>query len=394
MRSAGKAVLGGLVVAVVAAGLVIVQEWRADPGLRNRVAEEEAPASAGQTVRLSWFYKPPGSDSLLDLPRYFETFILTRNDEVERDLLKNLGAGGPFLQYLRFDAIQDPGSCSAQPYRNQVADRVGDFCWISVQHPDWFLLDAGGRRIVHDGYVMMDPGHAGWRAFWLARVRQSQEESGWDGVFLDNVEASLAKRRERGALPVKYPDEAGYQAAIEGFLAYIYGTYFRPQGRPLQANVIALDESGSPEVWFRYLQFLDGVMEERFAVDWLSAYLHPVGWESQLARIERAQALGKQVTLVSQGNRNDLERQQFALASYLLVSGDYARFRYSHHTAYRELWLYQNYGLDLGRPLGPRYYAGRAWRRDFERGQVWVDPVSHQAEIVVDGPVLHAGGGW
>ena len=42
----------------------------------------------------------------------FQQFILTHNDEAARDTLRNQGAGGPMLQYLLLNEIQDPGSCS------------------------------------------------------------------------------------------------------------------------------------------------------------------------------------------------------------------------------------------------------------------------------------------
>lgn len=339
-------------------------------------------STGSPTARLAWFYKPPSGGDLTPLRQYFDTFVLTKNDEDVRETLKSQGVSGPFLQYLRFEAIMDPGSCTAQPWRNQVADRIGDFCEISEKHPDWFLLDTNGNRIVDNeggnNFYLMDPGHPGWRAFWLERARQSQEQLGWDGIFLDNVEASLSKRQRKGALPAQYPDDASYQAAINGFLAYIYSSYFQPQGRPLQANIISLKESS---VWFSYLQNLDGAMEEGWAVDWSSGYLSTGQWEEHLSRIEQTAAMNKQAVLVSQGSQNDTQRQVFAYVSYLLVAYDNASFRYTNSSSYRQAWIYSNYSVDLGTPLGPRYQDGNVWRRDFSGGFVTVDPVSHTATI-------------
>ncbi len=345
--------------------------------LRNQAS----PALAQPPVQLAWFYKPPRDGDLEPLRRHFDLFILTKTDEPVRDRLKVQGINGPFLQYLRFDVIHNPGSCQAQPRRNQVADRIGDYCWISQRHPDWFLLDENGQRMVAaDGDVLMDPGHPEWRAFWLARARASQEQLGWDGIFLDNVEASLAKRQQRDQLPAAYPTGAEYQAAIEDFLQYIYLNYFRPQQRLLFANIISLEDE---KVWFRYLRHLDGAMEEAFAVDWADGYLETGAWEQQLKRIERTQAMGKDIILVAQGESEaDADRQVFAFASYLLANTGRASFRYG--SDYHSAWLYDNYSLDLGRPLGPRYHEDGVWRRDFSRGQVQVDPAARTAEIVAD----------
>lgn len=343
------------------------------------------PSPTGQFVQLAWFYHPPDGTQMEVVRNKFNTFIFTKNDERERDLLREKGIKKPILQYLSLDVIIDPGSCTAQPWRNQVADRPGDYCYISEHHPEWFLLDEDGNRMFHKindemRSVMMDPGHPGWREFWLSRARESQEILGWEGVFLDNVEASLGKRQRRNALPAAYPTDRSYQAAIEGFLAYIYTDYFQPEGRPLYANIIDLYED---EVWFRYLRYLDGGMEEGWVVGWFDDPPKERDfWQEELQRAEKSQAQGKEVILVAQGKQDDYERQTFAYASYLLVSNGNASFRYTNAHHYHELWLYDNYDLDLGTPLGPRYQEGEIWRRDFTNGIVRLHFDSYSATIV------------
>lgn len=345
----------------------------------NAQSNEYDPAAALYNgIQLAWFYKPPADGNLNTIADHFDVFILTKNDEKVRDSLNSLGVTTPFLQYLRFDAIQDRGSCSKRPAGNQVAYEEGDFCWIDSRYPDWFLLDTAGRRIAKEDYYFMDPGSQGWRDFWLQRASLSQEMWGWDGVFLDNVEASLAKRESLGPLPAAYPDDVSYQQASESFLQYLYLTYFKPQGRPLYANIVALRE---PEVWLRYMQYLDGAMLEAFAVGWNEDYLSPEEWEEQMVMVEKTQSLGKSVILVAQGEQDDLQREQFALASYLLVNNGLASFRYAHYRDYNKTWLYDNYWLDLGKPLAPRYQQGKVWKRDFANGVVTVDPAGHTSSI-------------
>jgi hypothetical protein len=58
-----------------------------------------------------------------------------------------------------------------------------------------------------------------------------------------------------------------------------------------------------------------------------------------------------------------------------------AAFRYSTDDAYREVWQYNNYNVDLESPVGPRYRVGASWRRDFTNGYVMVDPAGHTATI-------------
>ena len=333
-------------------------------------------------IRLAWFYKPPENGQLDLVAQNFDFFILTYKDENERDNLKDKGVTSPFSQYLLFLTINDPGDCGENPIGNQVAYKAGDFCQISQEHPDWFLLDQNGNRIQGSGHnYYMDPGNEEFRQFWLERAREMQETYGWDSIFLDNVEASRAKIVDYGTTPAKYPDDQSYQDAVDGFLAYIRQNYFQPSGRLMYGNIVSVDDDAVRE---RYIKHLDGVMIESFATDWSDGYREHDDWEQQLELAESVLSQGKAVILVSQGDENDLDRQKFAFASYLLVADAHAVFRYANSDSYRKVWLYDDYKLDLGTPTGKRYESKGDWRRDFTNGYVTVNPQEHKAEIVVN----------
>jgi hypothetical protein len=334
-------------------------------------------------IKLAWFYKPPFNGLIDPLVKNFDIFILTHKDENERDRLQALGVDSPILQYLQLIEIDKPSSCDEEPNGNQVAYQANVFCEISVQHPDWFLLDQYGNRIQNqDGtYYYMDPGNPGYREFWLKNAREMQEQFGWDGVFIDNVEASLSKLHSQGIYPANYPDDLSYQNAIYDFLAYLRLNYFGSPGHPVFANIISKKDD---TVWLRYLQQLDGAMIEAFAVGWSSDYRTPKDWESQMELIEKALSQGKMLILVSQGTQTDTTRQQFAFASYLLVTNGNAAFRYTNYDNYRYAWLYNNYSVDLGSALSSRYRQGQSWRRDFTNGYVVVNPVMHNSLITIN----------
>jgi len=347
-------------------------------------ASSQAVLTSGGIINIAHFFKPPNMDAATAV-RNFNTIVLTNGDHVYRDQLIANGFASTIPQYFRSESIYDPGSCTSTPLNNTVAYNVGDFCFISQNHPDWFLLDQyGGRITVTSGgkYYRMDPANAGWREFFVTRVIESQQRYGWSAVFLDNVEGSLSKFY--GEKPAIYPDNASYQNAIQGFLQYLDVNYSQPYGRPVFGNIVARD---SDAVWFNYLQFLDGAMQERFAVGWNeTSYLSANQWNNDMSMMEQTQANGRYVILIAPGNQGDLNRQKFAFASYLLISNGKAAFRYSTDDAYREVWLYDNYKVDLGSPVGPRYLAGSVWKRDFTKGYVTVDPVNHTAVIAPSGP--------
>jgi putative glycosyl hydrolase-like family 15 (GHL15) protein len=337
------------------------------------------------TNRFAWFYKPPSDNAdLLMIAHQFQFFILSRGDEDDRNQLIALGAQRPILQYVRFDAIQDPHDCEARPRQNQVAFNAGDFCQISMIHPDWFLLNRDGQRIVRpygdQDYVMMDPGNPGWRQFFLERIELSQVDPNWDGVFLDNVEVTFSFRENSGQFPRAYPDEQSYQNAIQGFLQYLRNEYFHSNSRLLFANIVARKDEAD---FTKYLTWLDGAMHEGWAVDWPNRYRDPEIWEEQMQLAEQTQAMKRFIILVSQGTQSDTNLQQFAFASYLLINQGKAAFRYAASGQYNEAWLYSNYQLDLGTPIGQRYKSGDTWYRLYTNGMVAVNPVTHESEIKI-----------
>ena len=337
---------------------------------------------AGNIVRLAWFYKPPDPSQLDLVIKKTDFYILTHKDETARGEIKARGIKAPFSQYLLFSVINDPGDCTDEPNGNQVAFKAGDFCAISQSHPDWFLLDGDGNRIVsRKNTYYMDPGNEGFRAFWLQRARELQETYGWDSIFLDNVEASRVKMLDTNGSLAKYPDDASYQHAVEGFLAYIRQNYFQPRGKPMYANIVSVADEA---VWDSYLQYLDGAMVESFATDWSDGYRTQDEWNQQMDQAQHALSQGKTLILVAQGDEADQKLQNLAFASYLLIANGNAFFRYSNSDSYRELWLYENYNLDLGAPLGDRYKYKGGWRRDFAHGYVVVKPQSQEAEIVAN----------
>ncbi len=341
-------------------------------------------AGGSDPARLAWFYRPPGDGTRLETIRAtFSDYILTHRDEWYRDQLLEQGVPRErIFQYIAANEIHDPGSCTTRPWGNQYAFKPGDFCRIAREHPDWFLLDSDGRLICYNNwgarFCLMDPGHPGWQQFALERTHELNAGHGWWGVFLDNIDGSLQRA---GGRTRQYGDDSSYQAAVERYLTFLRSNYYAPLGRPLMGNLALRRDD---EIWYRYLQHFEGVMEEGCITTWQGGYLRPHQWEAQIDKLERTQALGKTVICVAQGRRDDRAHQRFAYASYLLAANGRAAFRYTSHESHGEFWNDDSYAQRLGAARGPRYRDGAGWRRDFERGSVFVDPVANTAAIRVD----------
>ena len=118
------------------------------------------PLEVFEPMQFVWFYKPP--EIAIDreaIAGNFSLIILTRNDEGEREEIRASGYNQTVIQYLRAEAIMDPGSCTEKPFQNQTANLEGDYCQIESRHSDWFLKDINGNRIQYDhsGYVFHGP---------------------------------------------------------------------------------------------------------------------------------------------------------------------------------------------------------------------------------------------
>jgi hypothetical protein len=337
-----------------------------------------------------WFANPPAAGDLQRIAANYDVFILSRNDEEERDKLRDLGVRLPILQYVLAFAVHNPGpdDCQASPWGSSVAWKPGDYCWIRDHHPDWILREFDGEPIRESiggqEFVYMDPASEGWRQYFLQELGEEEGYQGWDGVLLEGVDGSLNRYRRLDQLPAKYRDDLTLQSATAHYLSFLYDSFFQPNGRLLFANVTNM---AGPGAWEGYLQFLDGAMDESWAVDGLNGFRSPEEWDDDLRRAEMAQDLGKRVLLVSQGSEEtprqveqpEDSRQTFAYASYLLVANGKAAFRYGSQYAWP--WTYPEYGMVLGEPLGPRFQDGSSWRRNFTGGTVTVDPAAYTATI-------------
>ncbi|MFA9566331.1 MAG: putative glycoside hydrolase, partial [Acidimicrobiales bacterium] len=303
-------------------------------------------------------------------------------DESFRDQLKAADPSLQVLQYVLANEIQDAGA--SQPWRNQAAWTTGDAAALLAQHPEWFARDEAGRPLaksIGGGRTIytMDPTQRGWTDYLVDRVLAHNIDAGWDGVFLDNVEMSLSKRRREGQIPAAHPTDGAWQDAMVGHVAAIRRA-FAAAGRPVWANVIEGGDSAA-EIE-RLAPHLEGTMDESFGTGWDRRPRTGSAWERDVAAVEARTARGDHSLLVAQGANGDAAALRYAFASYLLVATPTVSFRYADSaTAYAEVWWSDEFDRQLGNPTGPRYRDSDRWARDFEGGRVTVDPTSGTAAI-------------
>ncbi|HEU5012550.1 MAG TPA: putative glycoside hydrolase [Roseiflexaceae bacterium] len=303
------------------------------------------------------------------------------------------------FQYILTYQIEGPGpfvskrdTCKNDytPLRNNVM-WTDNFCQKVHPHESWFLHNSKGERLYTkeknwDGTDIysyyMNPASEGFRTFWIAQIKL-QHDAGWQAFFLDNVGLSYkylatGPSNQDGSVKEYTSDEA-WSRALTSFLDAIHAAF--PQ-HPIWGNMV--EGVFEPGAWNPFIDHLDGFQEENFATNWASQPpLTSSQWSAMMDRTEQALARGKSVVLYGQGDRNDLARMRFSLASYLLIAtvDSRATFRYTHTGSYPELWWYPEYDLNLGMPLGKRYREGSRWVRNFQCARVSVDPVQHTGRI-------------
>ncbi len=266
-------------------------------------------------------------------------------------------------------------------------DATGEADWVgwgdATANPDWFLTDPAGKRLVFKDYPssrVMDVGNPAYQNAGVARVIADAHAGGFDGIFLDDANASLRWVIAGGSSRcVKYPTDATWQAAVYSFFQNV-----APQLQ--SAGLLAVANIGGSTVtkglWPRWNGPLDGAMEESYTNGgagrdslrnglWQAKFGHNL-WSEKNGKL----SLDHAVTRTRGGAR-------YALATMLLAeSGHSALYASTDYTT--EMW-WPEYDLTkrLGAARGPyRVLRNGDYRRDFTNGVVLVNPHARATGVV------------
>jgi putative glycosyl hydrolase-like family 15 (GHL15) protein/Big-like domain-containing protein len=289
---------------------------------------------------------------------------------------------------------------------------------LNGANPELFLLDASGNRaysLIHSNvaagqyWYLMDFGVAAYQTYWLTAVQADIVGQPWvgDGVFADNC-VTLGGGGLYSGIPSAYPTNAAWSAAMNAFAGAI-ATGLHASGQKLWCNRgetrsadgaaawLALDAGASPP---------DVLLEEgAFAVawgPWAVQFYQEWEWKRQVdtlaaIRNSKVAVLSHTMLLQDQAGTDNWGRPVtfwqalwYSIGSFLLGKNDGLRnayFMFAGGEGFSRLWWYDEYDrIDLGRALGPyaATSAGAAtvYRREFEKGFVYVNPSSDDAAAV------------
>lgn len=354
------------------------------------------------STRLAYFHTTAeGGDSPQTVSELAQFVILTYGDEAFRDELRVAGYDGTILQYLNSSQVNGPGpyldsqaECDRtfRPRRNGIARDPGAFCAEIHPNEDWFLHNGAGERLYTVGnssgvWYHMNPGNEAWRAYASQAIAGDiigPTSNGYDGAFLDNVELSLTKQKlqvsNADGIVQEFDNDEDYQAAWRDYLRQIRVRV----GSGTLIWVAFVSDPNRPGIWAGYLNNVDGVMSPAFATGYDPLSVEK--WNVNVSQAAEVVASGKGLIAVGRGPQADLDLQAFSLASYLLVAdGEQAFFRYLSEDLkdlMNTIWVYPNYEIKLGAPLGARERVNGVWRREFQCGYVEANPAERTGEIV------------
>src|SRR5882762_5737862 len=289
---------------------------------------------------------------------------------------------------------------------------------LNGDHPELFLLDAGGNRIYSLVYsnpaggkfnYLLDFGSAAYQSYWLTAVKADIIDQPWvaDGVHADNCVSSAAELGVN-AIPATYSTQATWSAGMNSFVRAI-SAGLHGYGQKLWCNKggtrlvdgsaawLALDAGANPP---------DVFMEEgAFAVmwgPWSVQFFQESEWKRQvdtmaaLKHTKAAMLSHTQLAVDQTGTDNYghpvtfWQTLWYSLGSFLIGRNDVASAFYSFHggdSDYNKIIWYDEYDkIDLGKALGSYTVTTiggvNVYSREFEKGYVYVNPTPNNVASV------------
>jgi hypothetical protein len=324
------------------------------------------------------------ASSSAEFSAHREDYVILQAWETAR--LRQLKAANPDVKVLVYKelAFSGPGAgTDATSASGVAADEAPE---------SWFLKNTGGSKFTSGSYDWlwaMDIGLPAYQQRWYENVIGEVEDEGWDGVFLDDANASMKYAYEPSRV-AKYPNDAAYSTAMESALAYI-GPKIQARGKLAIANFAQWVEA--PQTYNRWLGYLSGGLDEMF-VKWGrgagEGYRPTWQWEDQVAEAEYAASQGKIFIGFTQGAVGETQAARYGYASVLLGGADTASYAFTPNYT-EETWL-PEYEYEIGNATGAQTEdSNGVHRRGYENGLVLVNPTESTQTVSFGGTYSGSG---
>lgn len=299
----------------------------------------------------------------------------------QQALMHRLKASNPRLIVLEY---KDLGNASSYPPVDGLTADGVSYAQALAHHPKWLLRDRAGQPIRCLGFPYLwatDIGNRGFQRAWAGEVVHELKSEGWDGVFIDNVNPTMRSYHDPADV-AKYPSDAAYSRAVTSALAHIVPK-IHAAGKLAMANIGSWPDYRATAT--RWLRYLDGAMDERFAKFTNvpgQGYRTPAEWRAELSILQQVQHQGKWFMGITQSSDGDTRAERFGWATMLLGSDGRATFALQNDANYGVETWFPDYEAPIGRPLGAASeQPSGVHRRAFSRGLVLVNPTTHSRSV-------------
>ncbi len=259
--------------------------------------------------------------------------------------------------------------------RKRLVDNIED---------SWWLRDKAGNKIsfwpgtymlnVTDGAGASAAGYR-WNDYLPIFVRDNIYASGlFDGVFYDNLWGDVTWVRN-GDMDINR--DKNIRSITEINRAWANGAKkMLTTSRELMGNEFII--LGNGMVYDGYQPYLNGMMFESFPSPWENGGT----WSGSMSTYQKISAANKKpnISVLNTYNKDraNYTKVRFGLASALMQDHGYFSYDYDN-TSHGQLWWYDEYDVNLGKPLFPAFnildkandkFKPGLWRRDFANGIV------------------------
>jgi Hypothetical glycosyl hydrolase family 15/RTX calcium-binding nonapeptide repeat (4 copies) len=293
--------------------------------------------------------------------------------------IADLKAANPDVKVLVYKDMAACKYSSGQDDAGNTLYSVGVGCQqVNDGHTQWYLEATNGNRVEwcdYPGNWFMDVGSASYQNTWKQNVLADLEAYGWDGVLVDDTMYS-PRYHLCGRTLQKYPNDEAFGAATESFLANV-GPSVTSEGHLFIPNI---SDANPTTVFARWVGYGSGAMKEWWVADNNGIRSDP-DWGYGQKYLQVTEAQGKEFLGVTYGSTDNVRLMRYARASFLLDSNGRGGALIYHSGTGVDPWS-DDWTLEVGEPEGPKYKVGQAWRRDFTRGTVLVNPSGDESVTV------------
>jgi hypothetical protein len=344
------------------------------------VATAAAPASPANFNRETYRYS--SVNTVAQEAGRYQIMVLQSTDAAAAAALK---AANPQLKVLMYQAaihsvVSDPaGLITCTPYGTDNASNTS-----------FFLADQYGNRVVDRTYssaYLMDIGNPGYQQACASHAVSLAQQDGFDGVYLDGLNAQYNWLVKSGVRIPKYPTASAWQAAMYALITSI-ASRAHAQGLLVAGNIGGATGTGG--LWQKWSTPLDGSEEESWTDGGAGLAQQIPFWAAKLANVAWSEANGKYVLLHSYNTSES--GNTYGLASMMLEAGGGSSYSTTGSVS-SELW-FPEYATaqQLGPALGPYLkLSNGVYERLFASGLVLVNPTASAIQTFPLGGGIYSG---